>query len=160
MSFDKFGIVTKFNVVKIFVVFFLISFYSYSLITSSHFGNIYSFKSCSRIYLYKILYFSSNIFMQNINQRSYVKTWIFLNLMDKTIWFNSMKVAGINLAISAFDKGSFILIKPQCSDVVQLINRFSTQNQGKILFMNLLKENKLQFRIFLAGKVEIFTMRF
>lgn len=64
MSFDKFGIVTKFNVVKkIFVVFFLISFYSYSLITSSHFANIYSYKSCSRIYLCKIFYFSSNIFI-------------------------------------------------------------------------------------------------
>lgn len=38
--------------------------------------------------------------------------------MAKIIWFNLMKVAGINVAISAFDKGNFILIKPQCSDVV------------------------------------------
>ena len=64
--------------------------------------------------------------MKNINQRSYVKTWIFLNFMDKTIWLNLMKVAGINVAISAFDKGSFILIKPQCSDVLYIINRLST----------------------------------
>ena len=46
--------------------------------------------------------------------------------MDKTIWLNLMKVAGINVAISAFDKGSFILIKPQCSDVLYIINRLST----------------------------------